>query len=288
MKALNVLVWNIDKNTDVGQLVNYYCMQYLVDVLVLIEDNIPPSTLLGQLNHTYSKKKYHFCRQNDRKISIYTSFDSRFFDTKHTATKSNFINFVEFKLGAKSILFGGIHLSSKQTLPAEYDRASLGREITDVVKGLENKLGHCNTIIAGDFNMNPFELGMCQHDAFNAVMSQEIALTKERKVTGSGTNTHSLHPYFYNPMWSFMGDLSKYPPGTHYWYDNSRQNNFRWNTYDQILLRPCLIPNFVSTSLEIIETDNTGKKLIDTATKTRSNKQLFDHLPIFLTLDLSK
>jgi len=285
-RELNILFWNIDENTAIAAFIGKFCDDLKVDVLVLIEDKMNSFDLLTVLNS--GQGTYHFCRSNDRGISIYTAFSSEFFDFKNTAMSSNFVNFVEFRFPKKHLLFGGIHLSSKNTLQSETSRAGLAREIVKGVNSLEAKVGHSNTIIVGDFNLNPFELGMYDYDAFNAVMSRDIAVNTHRKVTGSGTDRHTLHHYFYNPMWSFMGDLSKYAPGTYYWYDNSRDNNFRWNTFDQILLRPYLIPNFVEDSVKIIEADLLGRKLIDSSTKTRRKNQIFDHLPIFLTIDLTK
>ncbi len=188
----------------------------------------------------------------------------------------------------KKILLGGIHLSSELTLHEESSRAGLARDIMKEVNKIENDLGHSNTILIGDFNMAPFELGMVEYSAFNAVMSIDIAEKKYRHVNGSGIGTHDKYHYFYNPMWSFMGDLSKYAPGTYYWYDNSRNNKFRWNTLDQVLMRPCLIPNFAKESIKIIDSDLSGKMLINSKLSSRPKSQISDHLPIFLTIDLTK
>ena len=41
----------------------------------------------------------------------------------------------------------------------------------------------------------------------------------------------SMHPYFYNPMWSLFGDFSPGPPGTYY-YSESAHNAFFWYMFE--------------------------------------------------------
>lgn len=276
---INILAWNINKK-DVTKEIVSFCQKYFVDILVLIEDEISPSKLLSALNE---KSNYHFCTKNDRNIAIYSKFDKSHFHI--IPSKNRFISFIEFNI-SKRFLLGGIHLSSKMTLREEQDRSTLARNVRKEIIATEDGLKHCNTIIIGDFNMMPFEAGMVEHESFNAVMSADIAEKIHRKVTGLGGDAEH-YPYFYNPMWSFMGDLSPNSPGTYYWYDNSPSNHYRWNTFDQVLIRPCLIPNFVRESIRIIDANENGNKLINSRLASKPNPCSYDHLPIFLTLDFS-
>ena len=94
--------------------------------------------------------------------------------------------------------------------------------------------------------MNPFEDGMVSANGLHAVMSQGIAQRGSRTVQGKA------YPFFYNPMWSYLGDASAGPPGTFY-YENAQHKTFFWNMFDQILLRPDLLEFFAAENLQIVE-----------------------------------
>jgi len=281
MTILNVLFWNINRK-NLTNLIEYYVFKYNVDVLVLIEDAISSNDMLISLNKNSSK--YFFCKSNNRKISIYTSFDSKLF--KHHVTDSEFVSLVEFNFIDKSILFGALHLPSKLTATTSEKRSFTVRNILREIDKVEGQLGCSDTILVGDFNMNPFEDGMVQPDCFNAAMCRTIASANTRSVNGSGMGKSIDYKYFYNPRWSFMGDLSKYTPGTYYFYGNDYENHYRWNMLDQILIRPSLIGNLVESSLEIIDKDINGVSLINETNKTRVSSQQCDHLPVFFTMNL--
>jgi hypothetical protein len=283
MDLLKVFFWNIGSN-DLSTQICQYVHKFDSDVIVLVEDHISPSKLLRTLNEEHSK--YFFCKKNNRNISIYTSFDHKSFVLK--STRNEFISLVEFKFLEKNILFGGVHLPSKLFNKADSHRTYTSRLIKNEIESTEMAVEHSNTIIVGDFNMNPFELGMVEPQGFNSVMSRRIAQVDFRKVSGVGTGKSEQYKYFYNPMWSFMGDLSKFKPGTFYFRSNHFDNHYRWHMLDQILIRPSLISNFTESSLEIIDTDIFGKALIEDEKSSRPKSQICDHLPVVFSMDLTK
>ena len=116
-------------------------------------------------------------------------------------------------------------------------------------------------------------------------MTRKIAGRDSRRVGGLGMNESLRFPYFYNPMWSFMGDLSKYSPGTFYYHANDAENHYRWHMLDQVLIRPSLIPTFVPDSLKILDINESGSLLINEDKGRGSKSQLCDHLPVTFSLD---
>ncbi|OQY55736.1 MAG: hypothetical protein B6245_19395 [Desulfobacteraceae bacterium 4572_88] len=84
---------------------------------------------------------------------------------------------------------------------------------------MEKEIGHSGTVFIGDLNMNPFEEGMVNANGLNGVMARGIAERKTRTVL------EERYPFFYNPMWSFLGDASPGPPGT-YCYSGSERTAF--------------------------------------------------------------
>ena len=129
--------------------------------------------------------------------------------------------------------------------------------------------------MCGDLNMNPFEEGLAGCDSFNAVMSKIIAQNVTRRVSGDDFKM------FYNPMWSFFGDNGRgIAHGTIY-YNPYEAVQYYWNIFDQVLIRPSVIPYFVDRYLDII-TCSKSKSLLTTNYTIRSIYS--DHLPIKFTI----
>jgi hypothetical protein len=107
-------------------------------------------------------------------------------------------------------------------------------------------------------------------------------MTQKQVIRGRRTVAGKEYPFFYNPMWSFMGDLQGRPAGTHYFY-RAELVDYGWNMYDQVLLRPCMIPLFDFNSLKIITSVNEESLLTSQGIPDKSKS---DHLPILFKLKL--
>lgn len=175
---------------------------------------------------------------------------------------------------ATDILLAVTHLSSKQ-YQDESDQMVECNKLAKEIGQAEKSIGHSRTILVGDLNMNPFEEGLVLTHGLHAVMSRNVASRKSRVVQDTS------YPFFYNPMWSLMGDLSNGPAGTYY-YSGSNHKTYFWNTFDQVLIRPSLINSFVENELEIIQSDGITSFL---SKQNIPDKNHFsDHLPIRFTL----
>lgn len=124
--------------------------------------------------------------------------------------------------------------------------------------------------------MNPFATGVVAAHGLHAVMSRSIAAKAERTVQ------ERLYPFFYNPMWSHFGDMAE-PPGAYY-YEHAEQVVYFWNMFDQVLLRPALLPVFDNRSLRILTTDGEGSFLTERGLPNKSTHS--DHLPILFELSI--
>jgi hypothetical protein len=125
--------------------------------------------------------------------------------------------------------------------------------------------------------MNPFESGLVSANGLNAVMDRSVAARGERTVQGT------VHPFFYNPMWSRFGDGSPGPSGTYY-RDSGEHVTFFWNMFDQVLLRPELLARFRSEDLEILDSDGDASLLTPKGRPSRTKAS--DHLPVLFRLSL--
>ena len=153
------------------------------------------------------------------------------------------------------------------------------------IRTVERKAGHERTVVIGDLNMNPFEFGLVNAQGLNAVMTREIAPRRTRTVDAAA------YPFFYNPMWSCFGDSTHemHPPssqdhqpsGTCY-YPAAESTWYYWNMYDQVLLRPDLLPYFRNRNLKIVISDGETSLLNQKGLPNRSLAS--DHLPLLFQL----
>jgi hypothetical protein len=105
-----------------------------------------------------------------------------------------------------------------------------------------------------------------------------------RRIAARETRTVQARPYhfFYNPMWSHLGDHASDTAGSYY-YDNSEQVNYFWNVFDQVLIRPELVNGFDSQQLRILTSAGTSS-LVRLDGRPDVSK-FSDHLPITFTLE---
>jgi hypothetical protein len=125
--------------------------------------------------------------------------------------------------------------------------------------------------------MEPHEAGVLSSETLHATMCMNIARSRSRKVHGQERF------FFYNPMWSLLGDQTKGPPGTYYRKKSDPNAQF-WHMIDQVLLRPDAIDLVDMQSLAIV-TRADGIELA--RPDGRPDRSYSDHFPIFIeTRDL--
>jgi len=271
---ISFLFWNIKKN-NIGQHIRTIAIENNVDVLALAECEILPAELLVALNKD-NNKKYHFNPHKiNKKIDIYTRFSSEFMkilleDHRTTIRQLSLP-------GSPDLLLAITHYPSKANM-SDDEQALECRNLSDLIIEAEKKARHERTILFGDLNMNPFEIGVVSSHGLHAVVSREIA-KKRRRVVGK-----KEYLYFYNPMWNLFGDSKLGPPGTYY-FSKSTPIVYFWNIFDQVLIRPDLIKYFEVDKLKIITSNGKGVELINNNGKPNS-EEFSDHLPLFFMLNI--
>lgn len=143
-----------------------------------------------------------------------------------------------------------------------------------MIREAEKSEGHNRTLLIGDFNMDPFDKGMFHANGLHAVMDKSIALTKKRVFKREDFF------FFYNPMWSRIGDESHGPPGTYFLNRSGRIQNRFWSMFDQVLIRPELLPYYESKNLHVIESINNRSILRN----GKPDTTISDHLPLIITM----
>lgn len=268
------LFWNINRR-QIESLIVRLVHDHNVDVLMLAESQIADIELLNQLNSS-QKSIYSLAPGIPTRLRIYTRYSLKFVkpikDSRYVSIRQ-----LTFPLH-KDVLLVVAHLASKLYQDEDdqiLDCTSLARDI----KEAEQIVGHSRTILVGDLNMNPFESGVVGAAGFHAVMDRSIAQRGSRQVHDNE------YPFFYNPMWGYLGDVSPGPPGTFY-YDTGTQVNFFWNMFDQVLIRPELLCAFQTEELKVLT--EVGSHSLLTSSGKPDIDMGSDHLPILFRLNLLK
>ncbi len=267
---MNLLFWNINRKPLSGE-IKSLCDCYDVDVLILAENTMQDAELLPALNEN-NDRIFIAPNNQSKKISFYTRIHD--FEPIHDDQWGSIRKLVH-PLGIE-ILLVAVHIQSKLYL-TETEQSFISARIVREIDRREQEQRHTRTVVIGDFNMNPFEAGLVCAEGFHGVMDKHIALKQYRTVSGEKKK------YFYNPMWSKLGDDSEGCAGTYY-YNKSRIIDYFWNTLDQVLLRPSLLTYFNQKNLKVI--DKIGD--IDLIKNGKISNKFSDHLPLMVKLTMSQ
>ena len=133
------------------------------------------------------------------------------------------------------------------------------------------------TVLVGDFNANPFDLGLIGTLGLHAVMSRDVASGGGREVDTA------YYTFFYNPMWSFLGDHPPGAPPGSYYYPGKHCSSI-WHIMDQVLVRPALLDRFSTETVKVVHTAGTQSLLDERGRPARAWSS--DHLPLVFELTI--
>lgn len=262
------LFWNVGRKSPVD-LIGAACHEHKVDILLLAELEAPTSEIVKVLNSTGEPAFNEYFR-----VPSPITFFHRLPEHAVQAVSDDgrvSIRSVKPPLG-REILLIACHLRSKLfSDPA--DQYFAVRAVRKKIIEAEKSAGHQNSILIGDLNMNPFEHIMNAADGLHAVMNKQIAEKKSRVFQGEEWD------FFYNPMWSRLGDELDGPSGTYY-RGAAHAADYYWNTFDQVLLRPSLLPFYQRHQLSVLTKINETELLRDGTI----DSSVSDHLPLLVSL----
>jgi Endonuclease/Exonuclease/phosphatase family len=266
-----LMFWNIGQ-CEVAEIIGSLCHEYRVDVLLLAEAVSRGVDVLQYLNTGDSATFWELSTSCPSRVRLFTRYPqssiSPVFDDGRVSIRN-----LHPPVGAE-VLIVAAHLPSKLRSDA-HDQYYRIRRLREDIEDAEQLVGHRNSIVIGDLNANPFEDPMIAADGLHGVMDKKVARRTPRTVQGRSWD------FFYNPMWSRLGDESKGPPGTYY-YARGDLVSYFWNTFDQVLLRPSLLPYYNEESLTIIS-HSEGREIL---TPNRAGLGSPDHLPIVVKLSI--
>lgn len=204
------------------------------------------------------------------RIKLFVSFEPDAIEFSREADRYTIRN---VKLPGKiPLLVGVVHLRSKLHA-GDLTQAFGAQFFKNDIEEAEQDVGHANTVIFGDFNMNPFDHGMMAAAALNSLPCLKTAQRGKRKLEGRN------HSFFYNPSWNLLGDF-RGSPGT-FFLNAPEQRSDYWNLLDQMILRPSIADRLDKQSLRVVL--RAGE--IDLL-KKNGRPAVSDHLPIFFSLNI--
>jgi hypothetical protein len=269
---LSFLFWNLN-GKSIQQLVASIAQDNFIDVVILAECSITYAELLEAMNEGQSIK-YELTFSPSPRLVLLSRLPHKSIKPVYDSGDVSIRRI--FPPVGNDIILVAVHLASKLYQDTR-DQALASTRLARLIDDTEQKIGHTRTVLVGDFNMNPFEDGVSGAEAIHGVMSKAVA-KKETRVVGG-----QVRRFFYNPMWGKLGDTPPDPPGT-YFYNSSRQINYFWNMFDQVLLRPELLPSFSDNDVKILT--SAGTKSLLTAGGIPNASIASDHLPLTFSLSL--
>ena len=270
---ITFLFWNVNRR-PLAPLVAEIAREKSVDVVILAESDGDDTAYIESLTNQ-TGRAFNKPYANSDKIDVFTHLprDSVRPVYDHASRRMTVRRLV---LEKTDLLLVALHFQSKVNW-SDQDQAGEAGNLCREVCRLEDEHGHQRTIVVGDFNMNPFEPGMTSCHGFHAVMTKAIAQKNRRMVSGSD------YRFFYNPSWNHFGDRTPGPAGTHY-YAPGKPIQFYWNHFDQLLLRPSLLPYFHD---DFAVLDRCGERSLLSQHGQPDETVGSDHLPILFRLQFS-
>jgi hypothetical protein len=264
------LLWNVNRK-PLDTLVQSLVRQLQIDVVLLVEYAFGTSRLPVLL-----QQDGLFKRPSSKRFGVFARDNHGLSPLRYRA----------YRLGTRVDLWKWVPPSRREGLIAlvhgldrrnhdDSTRRVFFRRIADAVRRREAARKHQHTIIAGDFNAQPFESAFADSDGLHAIGVQAVHARTVRAVRGAGLATD----FFYNPMWRTYGHQQHREAGaaTYYWLRASA-HELGWFMLDQVMLRPGESGRFPEDRLRIIT--QVGAISLLTADGLPDAQTASDHLPI--------
>lgn len=261
------LLWNV-RRKPLDSLVQNLVRQHNIDVVLLVE-------------YAFGVSQLPFLLLNDGLVKRISSPKFGVF-----VRNTHGLRLFRYRLGKRANLWSWVPPSGRAGTVAllhgfdrrNYDdstRRAFFRRVAEAVQRREGKAQHQRTIIAGDFNADPFDSAIAAVDGLHALGVRAIKMQASRAVSGAA----GPMDFFYNPMWRAYGQQPSSEAGaaTHHWLGRWA-HELGWHMLDQVVLRPGESSRFPEDQIRIL-TEVGGISLV-TAEGVPDSQTASDHLPV--------
>jgi len=210
---MKFLYWNINNQpSPFEETLRKLITDNAIDVLVLSENKLIPDDLLltdtdflsVPLNQNNKKSKWvkvYYKKNDDYKITHHTEYTELENEDEETLPISNKkVNRIQiFKISGNidDTYFACIHFPSK----IYHDEITHLQVVPNYKEKIHSLTQNSKRLfIFGDFNMNPFDVGMVEPLGFFAHNNRELITTETQFKHGR------QNILYYNPSWSLLGD----------------------------------------------------------------------------------
>jgi hypothetical protein len=270
---MTFLLWNVH-NRRLDELVVRLVQQQKVHVLLLVEHPKPAAKLLGRLKTVGAFEAV----PSHERFGVYVSFSSSLMTRIAPPVPDERVDYWDVNVSKKNrlllVLVHGLDIVNN----SEEKRGLFFERLARDIEWVESGLGHKSTVVAGDFNANPFDAIVGGARGLHAIRVKDVGGKTTRSVRNQD------YEFFCNPMWSCYRGWEKGPPGTHY-FNGSDVHEVFWHMPDQVVLRPQALHLFSEKHLRILA--EAGNVSLLTARGLPDAAAASDHLPVLFRLNLN-
>lgn len=270
---LRFLTWNISPKNDVSSVLERLSFSFSIDFFLLTEAKALKAMPPGLADYVFVED----LADPNPGIKLLMRKGVGVSRSIHFSEQLRFRSFVFEPTPGLAFLLFIVHLVDARNYSL-MDRFVRTQELSRQIMDIEAAHSNHRTIVAGDFNLNPFDPAMYHKGSLNALPCKLEVQRSYSKRPELRSGWESMP--FYNPTWSLLGDLQRGPAGTYYWSNGE----LSWNTLDQVLLRPAIMDSL--TDLRTIDSTKDGS--LCTVNGIPRKSTISDHLPILFTLDITE
>lgn len=244
--------------------------------------------LIRLIPNTYYEIPYPARTGIDRRVRIFIlkqNYKHRLIENKIN-NKLICVNIENLK-SKETFNLAAIHLYSKVN---NTEREQMWKNIPffKEIEDFEKTTRNYKSIIAGDFNYNPYEKDHFDSKVINSLSSLKMINFLDK--SQSFTRPKNM---WYNPMWNILGDYDfaktkRKVNGTYYRFSDNESHPF-WNMFDGFLVRPVLAKKIRLEDLYVITKTNRRnfiKQFVITEKESFIDERISDHLPVSIEINL--
>ncbi len=264
MSGLHILFWNMYRK-DLSEALASIVEKHEPTIVILCEFEGTTRDLLKTVNRKSTRYRLNEQVGGGRLVALTTLSVNQFTRLSDAERYS----FWRVETETTAITLCGVHLQCHMG----YDKEELNELLPRLQRDLEiveADQQHNQSILIGDFNLEPFDRGFVSSEGLHAVSSLRLAQREVRKVA------YESRRILYNPMWSHLGDRPSEPAGTY--FHPSGVIGFGWRMFDQVLFCPSVMEVFHDFEVEILR--KAGDNDLVDHRELPDSKSASDHLPI--------